>query len=141
MNRLIMTVGLPRSGKTTWARSTGLPVLDIDAVWIALGNKGTPDYSPKQAETVAVLTRTMIQSLFFSGNNQIILCSCFLTRGEREFWADPSWVRLFKVFDTPYETCKERSIGGEWLKDLEYKNKSFQPLTPEELREGEKTIQ
>jgi len=136
-----MTIGLPRAGKTTWARSTGLPILEVDAVWVALGNKGEPDYSPKQAEIVSARTRTMIQSLFLSGNNQIILCSCFLTRAEREFWAGSEWVRLFKVFDTPYAVCKERSIGGEWLKDLEYKNKSFQPLTPEEFQEGEKTVQ
>ena len=141
MNRLIMTVGLPRSGKTTWARSTGLPIVDIDAIWVALGNRGTPVSCPKQIKIVSGLTRTIITSLFLSGNREIVLCGLFLTKAQREFWVDPMWGRIFKLFDTPYEVCKERSPGGEWLEHLEQKYKSFQPITPEELREGEKVIQ
>ncbi len=32
MNRLILTVGLPRSGKTTWALEQGWPIVNPDSI-------------------------------------------------------------------------------------------------------------
>jgi predicted kinase len=36
MQQLILTVGLPRSGKTTWAKQQGVPMVNRDAIRLAL---------------------------------------------------------------------------------------------------------
>ncbi|KKK82651.1 hypothetical protein LCGC14_2801230, partial [marine sediment metagenome] len=36
MKKLILTVGLPRSGKSTWARKQGHPIVNPDSIRLAL---------------------------------------------------------------------------------------------------------
>lgn len=36
-NILVITVGLPRSGKSTWAKTLGAPIVSCDAIRQALG--------------------------------------------------------------------------------------------------------
>ena len=39
MKEIIVTVGLPRSGKTTWAREQGYPIVNPDSIRLSLHGK------------------------------------------------------------------------------------------------------
>lgn len=39
MKKLILTIGLPRSGKSTWAKQQGCPVVNPDSIRLALHGK------------------------------------------------------------------------------------------------------
>jgi predicted kinase len=108
-NILICTVGLPRSGKSTWARKTGLPVVNGDGIRLAL--TGRRWYAPIEHEVWAT-ARTMVRALFLGGNKIVVLDSTnFQLRQRDRFIPSPDcdWTRYFVVFNTPAEVCKERA--------------------------------
>jgi len=109
-NILICTVGLPRSGKSTWARATGRPVINPDGVRLA--KTGRRWWGPIEHEIWADI-RTMIRSLFWSGNKILILDSTNFQKRARDTIcpsSDVLWERRFVVFDTPVDVCKERAM-------------------------------
>ena len=146
--RLVLTVGLPRSGKTTWAREQirkGIPVLEEDAVWVAAGWKPGMDVSDKDREQLGRALRTAVKILFISGHNTVIIVSCAVSRKDREAWVNDTgyWTRVFKVFDTSYEVCKERMIDEkleDWMPHLNEMASKLEPIIEEEIRDGEGII-
>ena len=58
---LILTVGLPRSGKTTWAKKTGLPIVNRDAIRIALHGQA---YIQDAEEMITAFEWYMVKALF-----------------------------------------------------------------------------
>lgn len=108
-NILICTVGLPRCGKSTWAKKIGYPIVDPDAIRLAL--TGRRWYGPIEHETWATV-RTMIRALFFAGNKVVILDSANSVRSRRDLLVptpDCIWKRKFVIFDTPVDVCKARA--------------------------------
>jgi tRNA uridine 5-carbamoylmethylation protein Kti12 len=81
---LILTVGLPRAGKSTWARAQGLPM-------------------------VQATMHVMVRALFDAGHDAVILDQTNFLQGIRDEWYDEKWHRLFRVFDTTKEVCIERA--------------------------------
>jgi len=71
MKKLIMTVGLPRSGKSTWARKQGHPI-----------------------------AKYMVQSLFLAGHDTVILDATNTTAQRREEWDSTDWNVEYKLFET-----------------------------------------
>jgi len=109
-NILICTVGLPRSGKSTWARATGHPVINPDGVRLA--KTGRRWWGPIEHEVRADV-RTMIRSFFWSGNKVLILDSTNFQKRARDTMcpsSDVLWERQFVIFDTPVDVCKERAM-------------------------------
>jgi predicted kinase len=109
-NILICTVGLPRSGKSTWAKTTGLPIVSPDGIRLAL--TGRRWWGPIEHEVWATI-RTMLRSLFWSGNKAIILDAPNFQRRARDAVCpslDVLWTRHFILFDTPVDVCKERAM-------------------------------
>ena len=147
MKRLILTVGLPRSGKSLWAREqikNGIPVLEVDAVWLSLGYKEYRKTTLEESNFVEKVLQTTVRSLFISGHDRVILCHPNLARVERERWVSKEglWIRDFKFFDASYEICKKRilEVGEEWLPYFERRVQLAEPIIEEELREGERII-
>lgn len=108
-NKLILTVGLPRSGKSTWARNQGFPVVCPDA--IRLATFGQRWWGPAE-HIVWATAKTMVRALFFAGHETIILDSTAMLRKNRDFFkpeVDLHWWRYEKIIDTPTEVCKERA--------------------------------
>jgi predicted kinase len=146
MKTLICTVGLPRSGKSTWANEQGFPIICPDA--IRLGMHGQR-YLPQAEDLVWTFTFTMVRAIFLAGHNIAILDATSLTLWARneirrqlamyEVFTDELADARFKVFDTPKEVCIERANNTfpDLVKVIERMSKHIDPLKETEyLYEG-----
>ncbi len=106
---LICTMGLPRSGKTTWARSREWPIVNPDSIRLAIhGQRFLATAEP----FVWATAHAMVRALFLAGHHTVILDATNLTKKRRAEWFDESsWVTFFKVFDTPTEECIRRALA------------------------------
>ena len=112
-NVLVMTVGLPRSGKSTWAHeqaTQGTPVVNPDSIRMSLHGK---EYREDANPVVWAIARVMVESLFLSGHTRVILDATNTVKKYRRQWKDSRWIREYRIFDTPKEECIRRAkVGG-----------------------------
>lgn len=106
MNTLIMTVGLPRSGKSTWAREQTLPVVCPDAIRLAL--HGQP-FVAEAEPFVWAIAKTMVRALFLAGHETVILDATNTTQRRRDEWRSSEWDLAPVLFDTPVAVCIKRA--------------------------------
>ena len=106
MKKLILTVGLPSCGKTTWALKQGHPVVNRDAIRIAL--HGQP-YIQSAEDMVSAIEYYMVASLFFAGHDTVIVDSTHLRRKYIDRWGYGNWDLQTRVFDTSAEVCIKRA--------------------------------
>lgn len=105
---LICTVGLPRSGKTTWARKQVHPVVNPDAIRLAIhGQKFIPEAEP----FVWATAKAMVRALFLAGHRTVILDATNTTRKRRDEWRSTEWATFFRCFFESVDTCKERAVS------------------------------
>ena len=109
MKTLMMTIGLPRSGKSTWAKKqAGIPVVNPDSIRLAL--HGQPFV--KEAEGfVWAIAKVMVRSLFLAGHDRVILDSTGTTKARRDEWKSSQWRREFIMFQTSADTCTKRAVS------------------------------
>lgn len=115
--KLIVLVGLPRSGKSTWAREQGLPIVCPDAVRLAVHGER---FLAKAESIVWVLVHIMVEALFLAGNDTLIIDATNVTTKRRREWETKFGHMAeieFKVFDTSPSVCKRRAIDTN-QKDL-----------------------
>lgn len=114
MKLLIQTVGLPRSGKSTWCQEKikeGIPVVNPDSIRLALHGKA---YDPDYEKEVWHIVKIMIKSLFLAGHNTVILDATAVHIKSRNQWLSPDWECKYKCFDTPVEECVRRAeVNGQ----------------------------
>lgn len=121
MNTLILTVGLPRSGKTTWALQQKVPTVCPDAIRLAM--HGRRFWGPAE-KSVWAQAWTMVASLFLAGHQIVIVDATHMTQKRRDFWESPSmgdhqdwptWNVALHVIGTPAETCiaRARAAGDQ----------------------------
>lgn len=116
MKTLILTVGLPRSGKTTWAQKQGHPIVNPDSIRLAM--HGQPFI--KECESMIwVIAPYMVKSLFLAGHDTVIIDATNITKERRHFWNDkfPDCKLVGKHFDISKDECIRRAIMDE-RKDL-----------------------
>lgn len=105
---LIATVGLPRSGKSTWSRKLGVPMVNPDNVRLAM--HGRP-FIKELEEMVWWHIKLMVRSLFYAGHDTVILDSCLSSDHRRLPWAtNKLWCTAFVCFPAPETVCRERAI-------------------------------
>lgn len=126
IRRLILTVGLPRGGKTRWARATGFPIVSPDAIRLALHGQA---YEPLAEPFVWATTRLMVRALFLAGHETVVLDACSVTRARRDEWRGSEWETFCVLIDTPLEECMKRAEPDEW-QDWEGKRMRIPKLTP-----------
>ena len=132
-----MTIGLPRSGKSTWAKTQGFPIVNADSIRLAL--HGQP-FVLEAEELVHTIAQLMVRSLFLAGHLTIILDETNINRKSRDKWISGNWTRSYKLFDTSIDICldraKETSIDAKHLEGLSgaivKMNKEFELPQPEE---------
>jgi len=107
MKKLILTVGLPRSGKSTWARKQGHPIVNPDSIRLAL--YGQP-FIEETESMVWVIARYMVRALFLAGHDIVILDATNITRERRDFWESEDWNCSNYYFKTSIRACIERAV-------------------------------
>jgi predicted kinase len=107
MNTLILTVGLPRSGKSTWARQQPYPIVNPDAIRLALYGQA---FIADAEQMIWAMARYMVKALFLAGHTTVILDATNVTKKRRDEWQDTLlWATNYKVFNTSKEECIERA--------------------------------
>ncbi len=115
---LILTVGLPRSGKSTWSQE--------QAVWVKGRRYSTPIVSPdsirlalygrtfcwESEPMVWTLAKYMVKALFISGHNTVILDACSLTEKRRMEWVCDDWNTVLHLVPTTAHEARKRAIDG-----------------------------
>lgn len=109
---LILTVGLPRSGKSTWAREQGLPIVNPDSIRLAL--HGEP-FLERAEPMVWVVANIMVTALFEAGHDKVIVDATNTTVKRRDFWKNSLWTIEYKIFHTSVEECVQRATFTEKL--------------------------
>ncbi len=105
---LICTVGLPRSGKTTWARTQQHPIVSPDSIRLALHGQR---YIQSAEPFVWAIAHTMVESLFLAGHKVVVLDATNGTRKRRNDWRSPNYRTAFKVIGTSVSVCLERAVA------------------------------
>jgi predicted kinase len=104
---LILTIGLPRSGKSTWAMKQGVPVVNPDSVRLALhGQRMLESAEPM----VWTMVRYMVDALFIAGHEFVILDATNLTRMSRQVWRDYTGEKGIALVYAFSQTKKEECI-------------------------------
>jgi predicted kinase len=129
---LIAMVGLPRSGKSTWAKKAGHPIVSPDAIRLAIhGQRFIAEAEP----FVWAIAKAMVRSLFLAGHGAVILDATNNTRKRRDDWKSKEWETVFKVIGTPDSVCLERAIaeGDEYIVDtIKRMSAEHEPLGDDE---------
>jgi len=131
---LICTVGLPYSGKETWAKKQGLPVIDLEVVKGQLSQTPSNSNQRSKKETeVLTYTKQLIQSLFVSGNPVVILLAENLSQKDRDFWLDEAWDTRYKEFKTTEQQALRAAqskgvISKATIEQIKKKAKAYEPL-------------
>jgi predicted kinase len=130
---LICTVGLPRSGKSTWARTQAYPIVCPDEIRTALhGHRFIAEAEP----FVWAIATVMVRSLFASGHKFVILDACNTTRKRRDPWQSKEWATRFKHIETSADDCEIRAAKEQDLDIVSIINRmaeNFEPLGEDEL--------
>ena len=135
MKTLIVLYGLPRSGKSTWSRSHGAPIVSGDAIRLAI--HGTP-FIQDSEDLVLTFGLYMIKTLFYTGYDTVIADDCYfaLTRSYRQKFVSSQWKNVYKIIDTPEDICIDRAYKTDQpylIPVIKMMNERFEPLGEDEL--------
>ena len=136
MKKLIMMVGLPRSGKTTRAVAEKHPIVCPDAIRLAL--HGQPYVSTAEPHVWAI-AKTMVRALFLAGHDTVIFDACNNTRKRRDEWRSEAWQREFYVIEAQPDTCEDRAVvdgRDDLIPVIRRMAEQHEPVSQEELDEG-----
>ena len=107
---LTMTIGLPRCGKSSWARKQSCPIVNPDSIRLALHGSA---FIPEAEPIVWAIAKYMVRALFLAGHDRVILDATNITRKRRDEWISPLWQREAILWVTPPAVCKGRCRGPD----------------------------
>lgn len=129
-NILVLTVGLPRSGKSTWAQSKTYPVVSPDAIRLALYGSA---FIADAEVMVWTLAKYFVRSLFIAGHKCVILDATSTTRARRDEWKSTRWKRRYQIMKASKEVCLERAKDSpQLIPVIERMSAQFEPIAIEE---------
>lgn len=139
--RLILAVGLPRSGKSSWAHKLsqkyGYPIVCPDSIRMALYNQ---PYIVSAEDFVWASARLMVRSLFLTGFDTVVLDSTGIKRSNRESWRKGNWKVLCQEFLTSEEDCINRAVltdRFDLIPVIKRMAQEYERLDPDEVRYDE----
>ena len=106
MSELILTMGLPRSGKSTWAKQSGHPIVNRDAIRLALHGQA---FIGDAEDMVSAIEMYMVKSLFHAGHSFVIVDATHLKEKYRKRWSYGPWNVRIERFDVEPSECIERA--------------------------------
>ena len=126
-------MGLPKSGKSTWAREQGWPIVSPDAIRLALHGQR---FAAAAEDFVWAAARLMVRALFAAGHTRVILDACNNRPARRAEWVGRHWRTEFVLFDVSKEECIRRArhdVDDEIIPIIERMAESWDPtgLHPE----------
>lgn len=145
---LEVLMGLPYSGKTTYAMTAAgpqCPVVSPDAIRLAMTGER---YNVMAEPVVWATAKTMVRALFIQGHRRVILDATNNTPERRGDWKAPwvldpmsgvkypMWLRLFTRIPISEEECIRRAKMNndeEILPTIVRMARSHSPVTREEL--------
>ena len=133
---LSCTVGLPRSGKTTWARAyskaQGIPIVNPDSVRLAIhGQRFIAEAEP----FVWAVVKAMVNALFLAGHDEVIVDATNTTHKRRDEWKSPKWTTRFLVISTSAEECVRRAgDDADMVAVIQRMADTWEPIGEEEAR-------
>lgn len=110
--RLVVAVGLPGSGKTTWLEAIGAHPISSDAVRLLLADDATDQTINGR---VFATVRYLVQQRLELARPVTWVDATNLTRKDRRSWLDLAHGLGCRVealwFDIPFAVCKARNAG------------------------------
>ncbi len=103
---LIMTVGLPYSGKSTWAKSMHYPIVCPDSIRLTIHGQR---FRKSIESMVWAIAKIMVEALFEAGHDKVILDACSHTADRRNEWKNEDWTRWYVVCDISKIGCMARA--------------------------------
>lgn len=138
MPRLICTMGLPRSGKSTLTRALrtryNAPVVNRDAIRLALHGQR---YQALAEPMVKAISQVMIRALFLSGHDTVLCDETNFSRVARDFLKSDDWTTEFCEVTTSAEVCKARAVATgqpDLLPVIDNMAARYEALGPDEVR-------
>lgn len=137
MPTLLMTVGLPQSGKSTYARMQECPIVNPDSIRLALHGK---PFISEAEQFVWAIAKCMVNALFLAGHETVVLDATNTTRKRRDEWKSSKWTREYFEFERDSVLCKQRAASTcrdpEHLVGLvaaiDRMNEQYEPVTEDE---------
>jgi predicted kinase len=113
MCKLIVLVGLPRSGKSTWAIGNEDPIVNRDSIRLALHGEA---YLQPAENMITVLEDNMVKSLFLAGHDRVVVDATHTHDKARSRWEKMAkkegWTIQYVAFTTSKDECLNRAIDG-----------------------------
>lgn len=135
--RLVILVGLPASGKSTWAQKNELPVLSSDAVRELLTGDATHQGVNR---LVFRMLRQLAAARQQAGMPVTCIDSTALTLWERRCWTRFAQLHNCEAevvyFDTPLEECKRRNAARDRVVPEQAMDLMAARLQPPDVSEG-----
>ena len=130
--KVILLVGLPRSGKSTWARRVGVPIVNPDSVRLALHGQA---FIVEAEPMVWSMAQYMLRALLLAGHDHVIVDATNTSVKRREMWISRTgeWETYYRHIDTPLDVCISRAGDNQPLIEAIHRmNNSYEPVTIEE---------
>lgn len=130
MPLLLVTVGLPKSGKTTWARAFSndhnAPIVNPDSIRLAIHGQR---FIASAERFVWATAHAMVKALFLAGHECVIIDATNTTRRRRDEWQSPDWKTVFHVLEATKEECLSRAADDpEIIPIIERMASQWEPL-------------
>lgn len=135
--RIILTIGLPGSGKSTWLADRGIAALSSDAL-----RKLLLDDEDDQSANRSIF---MVLRLLLKKRLQLKRPVTYVDATHLSLWERKPYLHLAKLygcdvealwFDEPFEVCLERNEARPRVVPLEVMQRMRQRLQPPTLEEG-----
>lgn len=132
---IIVMVGLPRSGKTTWAQKQDIPIVDVDAARKSIHGL---EFNNRAERLVWPIVCLMVEALI-QKHPAIILETNNTQVQHRKKWVSNDWQVIYKPIPVDVETALQRARNSGWnmLEALCQKIRTMPPMAePIQVHEG-----